>query len=99
MSILTGINHTTYATAPIFQESSHMRVWRVITIVESIVMMGGYSGLSMWQVGHWIDETRDANYSNPDDHPNETKESAAQASGFSSYNAYYRAKQKLKLQI
>lgn len=45
-----------------------MRVWRVITIVESIVMMG-YSGLAMWQVGHWIDEARDANYSNPDDFP------------------------------
>ena len=28
------------------------------------------------------------------DHPNETKEAAAIASGFSSYNAYYRAKQK-----
>ena len=27
-------------------------------------------------------------------HPDETKEAAAQASGFSSYNAYYRAKQK-----
>ena len=30
------------------------------------------------------------------DHPNETKESAAQASGFSSYNAYYRARLKFK---
>ena len=29
-------------------------------------------------------------------HPNETKESAALASGYSSYNSYYRAKQKLK---
>lgn len=29
------------------------------------------------------------------DHPNETKEAAALASGFSSYNAYYRAKQRL----
>lgn len=28
------------------------------------------------------------------EHPNETKESAALASGFTSYNAYYRAKQK-----
>lgn len=28
------------------------------------------------------------------DHPEETKEAAAQASGFSSYNAYYRAKQR-----
>ena len=28
------------------------------------------------------------------DHPNETKESAALASGFSSYNAYYRAAKK-----
>jgi len=75
-----------------------MRVWQTITVVESIVMMG-YSGLAMWQVGHWIDEARDANYSNPDDHPNETKEAAAIASGFSSYTACYRAKQKLKLQI
>jgi len=46
-----------------------------------------------------VDEARDANYSNPDDHPNETKEAAAIASGFSSYTACYRAKQKLKLQI
>ena len=30
------------------------------------------------------------------DHPAETKEAAAQASGFSSYNAYYRAKQKVR---
>ncbi len=75
-----------------------MRVWQTITVVESIVMMG-YSGLAMWQVGHWIDEARDANYSNPDDLPNETKEAAAIASGFSSYTACYRAKQKLKLQI
>ena len=30
------------------------------------------------------------------EHPNETMESAAQASGFSSYNSYYRAKQKEK---
>lgn len=30
------------------------------------------------------------------DHPNETKEAAAIASGFSSYTACYRAKQKLK---
>ena len=29
-------------------------------------------------------------------HPNETKESAALASGFSSYMAYYRAKKKLE---
>lgn len=29
-------------------------------------------------------------------HPNETKESAALASGYASYNSYYRAKQKFK---
>ena len=31
-------------------------------------------------------------------HPNETKESAAIASGYSSYNSYYRAKQKFERQ-
>ena len=45
-----------------------MRVWQTITVVESIVMMG-YAGLAMWQVGRWIGEARDANNSNPDDFP------------------------------
>jgi YesN/AraC family two-component response regulator len=30
------------------------------------------------------------------DHPEETKEAAARASGYSSYNSYYRAKQKME---
>ena len=30
------------------------------------------------------------------DHPEETKEAAAVASGYSSYNSYYRAKQKME---
>ena len=30
------------------------------------------------------------------DHPEETKESAAMASGYASYNSYYRAKQKME---
>ena len=28
-----------------------------------------FYGLAMWQVKHWMDEARDANYSNPDDFP------------------------------
>jgi len=32
------------------------------------------------------------------DHPEETKESAALSSGYSSYNSYYRSKQKMERQ-
>lgn len=41
-----------------------MRVWQTITVVESIVMMG-YAGLAMWQVGRWIGEARVAAQGHP----------------------------------
>ena len=69
--------------------------------------MVGYVALAMWQVKHWMNEARDANYVNGlrqahfdryvADHPEETKEAAALAAGFSSYNSYYRAKQKFEV--
>ena len=105
-----------------------LRIWQYVVLAESTVMVG-YVALAMWQVKHWMDEARDANYSNPDDfpddyasrrftsfahyvnslrlahfdqyvadHPEETKESAALASGYSSYNSYYRSKQKMERQ-
>ncbi len=45
-----------------------VRLWHYAVVVESIVMVG-YSLFAMWQVRRWIDEARDANYSNPDDFP------------------------------
>ena len=45
-----------------------LRIWQYVVLAESIVMVG-YVGLAMWQVKHWMDEARDANYSNPDDFP------------------------------
>ena len=45
-----------------------MDVWQQVITVESIVMMI-YSVIAMRQVGRWINEARDANYSNPDDFP------------------------------
>ena len=45
-----------------------LRIWQYVVLAESIVMVG-YVALAMWQVKHWINEARDANYSNPDDFP------------------------------
>ncbi len=45
-----------------------LRLWNKVVIVVSIVLMA-YSGLSMWQVWQWMKESRDENYSNPDDFP------------------------------
>ena len=46
---------------------------------------------------NYVNSLRLAHYNRyADAHPEETKEAAAQASGFSSYNAYYRARQKYK---
>jgi len=44
------------------------RAWHWVVLGESLVMMV-YSGAAMWQVKKWMDEARDANYSNPDDFP------------------------------
>ena len=45
-----------------------LRVWQYVVLAESLVMVG-YVALAMWQVKRWIDEARDANFSNPDDFP------------------------------
>ena len=45
-----------------------LRIWQYVVMAESIVMVV-YVALAMWQVKHWMDEARDANYSNPDDFP------------------------------
>ncbi len=45
-----------------------LHIWQYVILVESIVMLV-YVALAMWQVKHWMDEARDATYSNPDDFP------------------------------
>ena len=55
--------------APILSAEG-LRLWRYVVLAESIVMVG-YVGLAMWQVKHWMNEARDANYSNPDDFPDD----------------------------
>ena len=45
-----------------------LRIWQKVVLVESLVMVL-FVVLAMWQVKHWMDEARDANYSNPDDFP------------------------------
>ena len=45
-----------------------LQIWQYVILVETFVMVG-YVGLAMWQVKRWIDEARDANFSNPDDFP------------------------------
>ena len=44
------------------------RLWQKVVSGVSILMMG-YAGLSMWQVWQWMEESREENYSNPDDFP------------------------------
>jgi len=53
-----------------FISTEGMDFWQKLVTIESIVMMV-YAGMAMLQVGHWIHEARDANYSNPDDFPTE----------------------------
>ena len=42
--------------------------WQNVITAESLLMMA-YCSIAMWQVGRWILEGRDDNYSNPDDFP------------------------------
>ena len=44
------------------------KIWNKVVIATTIVMIG-YCALAVWQVRRWINETRDENYSNPDDFP------------------------------
>lgn len=48
--------------------SEGLMVWKYVVMVESALMCV-YVGMAMWQVRRWLDEARDANYSNPDDFP------------------------------
>jgi len=45
-----------------------MDVWHWVVMAESILMMG-YAAVAMWQVKRWMNESRDDNYSNPEDFP------------------------------
>ena len=51
-----------------FMSAEGSRFWHYAITVESFVMML-FCCLAMWQVWCWIRESRDANYSNPDDFP------------------------------
>ncbi len=53
-----------------FISAEGMDFWQTVVTIESLVMIG-YAILAMRQVGQWIHEARDANYSNPDDFPTE----------------------------
>lgn len=45
-----------------------VQFWHYIIIIESLMMLA-FCCMAMWQVWYWIRESRDANYSNPDDFP------------------------------
>lgn len=42
------------------------RIWCFVVAAVGVLMMG-YCGVAMWQTLRWMRETRDENYSNPDD--------------------------------
>jgi AraC-like DNA-binding protein len=45
-----------------------VKFWQYVIIGESLLMLA-FCSMAMWQVWCWIRESRDANYSNPDDFP------------------------------
>lgn len=51
-----------------FMSDEGLQFWHYVITVESLVMMA-FCTMAMWQVWRWIRESRDANYSNPDDFP------------------------------
>ena len=51
-----------------FMNAEGIEFWHYVITTESILMLG-FCCLAMWQVWTWIRESRDANYSNPDDFP------------------------------
>jgi hypothetical protein len=53
-----------------FFSDDGQRIWKKVVLGESIVM-AVFAIMAMWQVKRWMDEARDANYSNPDDFPTE----------------------------
>jgi AraC-like DNA-binding protein len=53
-----------------FMTEGAISLWNNVVMVVSVVMMV-YAVLAMWQVWQWMNESRDVNYSNPDDFPSE----------------------------
>ena len=51
-----------------FLNAQGLQFWHYVITVESLLMIA-YCSMAMWQVRGWIRESRDANYSNPDDFP------------------------------
>ena len=51
-----------------FMSPDGLNFWHYVITSESLVMMA-FCIMAMWQVWRWICESRDANYSNPDDFP------------------------------
>lgn len=51
-----------------FMSAEGLQFWHYAITVESLIMMV-FCCLAMWQVWRWIKESRDANYSNPEDFP------------------------------
>ncbi len=51
-----------------FMNRQGLELWHYVITVESFLMMA-FCFMAMWQVWHWVRESNDANYSNPDDFP------------------------------
>ena len=51
-----------------FLNARGMHFWHYVITTESLLMLA-YCCMAMWQVWRWIRQSRDANYSNPDDFP------------------------------
>ncbi len=51
-----------------FMSAEGLHFWHYAITIESLIMMV-FCSLAMWQVWRWIKESRDANYSNPEDFP------------------------------
>lgn len=51
-----------------FLNARGMRFWHYVITAESLLMLA-YCCMAMWQVWRWIRQSRDANFSNPDDFP------------------------------
>ena len=45
-----------------------VRMWNYVVLLVSVIMMV-YAIVAMWQVGRWMKQARDDNFSNPDDFP------------------------------
>ena len=77
-----------------------LRIWQYVVLAETIVMVG-YVSLAFSRrftsFSYYVNSLRLAHFDQyVATHPDETRETAAAASGYSSYNSYYRAKQKME---